>query len=95
MDPVGDRQEYETPGLEADELAPDPVTQFRAWFDAARDAGVGEPEAMTLSTTRPAARIVLLRGIDERGFAFFTSYASACAALRRRLSSRNRSGSGT
>jgi pyridoxamine 5'-phosphate oxidase len=59
----------------------DPIAQFRVWFAQARDAGVVEPDAMTLATVgpggRPSARIVLLRGLDERGFAFFTSRESA------------------
>lgn len=75
------RREYETAGLEAADLHPDPIEQFRRWFEEAEAAGVYDPEAMTLSTVgptgRPAARIVLLRGLDHRGFAFFTNYMSA------------------
>jgi pyridoxamine 5'-phosphate oxidase len=55
----------------------DPLAQFAAWF---REAGVPVPEAMALATAtpdgRPSARMVLLKGFDERGFVFFTSYAS-------------------
>jgi pyridoxamine 5'-phosphate oxidase len=62
---------------------PDPIAQFRVWFDEARAAGIFEPEAMALATVsadgRPASRYVLLRGLDERGFAFFTNYESAKA----------------
>lgn len=58
----------------------DPFRQFTAWFDQARAAGETLPEAMTLATAtaggRPSARMVLLRGIDERGFGFFTNYDS-------------------
>jgi pyridoxamine 5'-phosphate oxidase len=58
----------------------DPIQQFRRWFRAAKRAGVPEPNAMTLATTRrsgrPSARMVLLKGIDERGFLFFTNYES-------------------
>jgi pyridoxamine 5'-phosphate oxidase len=62
---------------------PDPRRQFERWFDAARHAGVRQPDAMTLATVtragRPAARTVLLRGLDERGFAFYTNLESAKA----------------
>jgi pyridoxamine 5'-phosphate oxidase len=58
-------------------LDPDPLAQFASWF---RAAGVPVPEAMALATAapdgRPSARMVLLKGFDERGFVFFTSYAS-------------------
>jgi len=57
-----------------------PIQQFRRWFRAAERAGLPEPNAMTLATTtrsgRPSARMVLLKGIDERGFLFFTNYES-------------------
>ena len=59
---------------------PDPIQQFRRWFRAVKRAGLVEPNAMTLATaTRegsPSARMVLLKGIDERGFLFFTNYES-------------------
>jgi pyridoxamine 5'-phosphate oxidase len=62
------------------ELDPDPLRQFEVWFKAARDAGVRAPEAMALATATPdgapSARMVLLKGADERGFVFFTSYES-------------------
>jgi pyridoxamine 5'-phosphate oxidase len=58
----------------------DPFALFREWFDAAEAAGVELPEAMTLATAtsdgRPSARTVLLKGVDERGFVFFTNYES-------------------
>jgi pyridoxamine 5'-phosphate oxidase len=58
----------------------DPLELFREWFAAARTAGLELPEAMTLATAdaegRPSARTVLLKGVDERGFAFFTNYES-------------------
>ena len=58
----------------------DPLGQFRAWFADAVAAGEILPEAMTLATStrsgEPSARMVLLRGFDERGFAFFTNYES-------------------
>jgi len=56
------------------------MQQFRRWFRAAKRAGWLEPNAMTLATAthggRPSARMVLLKGIDERGFLFFTNYES-------------------
>lgn len=59
---------------------PDPIVQFRRWFRAAERAGLPEPNAMTLATVGqggwPSARMVLLKGVDERGFLFFTNYQS-------------------
>ena len=59
---------------------PDPISQVQKWLDLARAAGVKEPTAMTLATTtadgKPSARIVLLKGIDPRGFVFYTNYLS-------------------
>jgi pyridoxamine 5'-phosphate oxidase len=58
----------------------DPLALFREWFEEARAAGVEVPEAMTLATAdaegAPSARMVLLKGADERGFTFFTGYES-------------------
>jgi pyridoxamine 5'-phosphate oxidase len=58
----------------------DPIGQFNDWLAEARAAAVSLPEAMTLATAdasgRPSARMLLLKGADERGFAFFTSYES-------------------
>ena len=77
----GERREYEGMHLDPAEVASDPIEQFRTWFAAARDSGIFEPEAMTLSTVdaegRPSSRFVLLRGLDERGFCFYTNYESA------------------
>jgi pyridoxamine 5'-phosphate oxidase len=59
---------------------PDPIEQFRRWFKAVERAGWHEPNAMTLATStrggHPSARMVLLKGVDERGFLFFTNYES-------------------
>jgi pyridoxamine 5'-phosphate oxidase len=64
---------------EAD-LGPDPIARFRAWFDEARDAGILFPEAVALATAdaqgKPAVRHVLMKGVDERGFTFFTNRES-------------------
>jgi pyridoxamine 5'-phosphate oxidase len=66
------------PLLESD-VDPDPLRQFEAWFRAAA-AAVRAPEAMAVATAgddgAPSVRTVLLKGFDERGFLFFTSYAS-------------------
>lgn len=73
--------DYEGAPLDPASVDADPIAQFRVWLAQARDAGVVEPDAMTLATVgadgRPSARVVLLRGLDERGFAFFTNRASA------------------
>ncbi len=80
MDLTDLRLAFEGEGLEAADLAADPVEQFRAWFEAAVEAGVPEPTAATLATAdaagRPSARLVLLKGYDARGFVFFTNYES-------------------
>jgi pyridoxamine 5'-phosphate oxidase len=59
---------------------PDPIEQFRRWFRAVKKARLPEPNAMTLATSthggRPSARMVLLKGVTERGFLFFTNYDS-------------------
>ncbi len=74
------RREYSLGSLRRQDLLPDPIAQFRVWFDAALAADLSEPNAMTLSTVtpdgKPSARIVLLKGVDERGFSFFTNYGS-------------------
>jgi pyridoxamine 5'-phosphate oxidase len=77
------RHEYDTHGLEVSGLDPDPLVQFGAWFKDAAAEGIYEPHAVALSTVddegRPSCRYVLLRGVGERGFSFFTSYRSAKA----------------
>jgi pyridoxamine 5'-phosphate oxidase len=74
------RKEYTLHGLHRKDLHPDPIQQFKIWFEeSVGAAGDREPNAMTLATAdrgRPAARIVLLKGFDERGFVFFTNYES-------------------
>jgi len=74
------RKEYEQATLQEADVARDPLGQFTLWYEAAVAAKVPEPEAMTLSTAtpegRPSARIVLLRGYDDRGFCFFSNYNS-------------------
>jgi pyridoxamine 5'-phosphate oxidase len=74
------RREYANEPLNEGDVAADPFVQFRAWFDQAERAGVREPNAMSLATVsadgRPSVRIVLLKGVDERGFSFYTDYRS-------------------
>jgi pyridoxamine 5'-phosphate oxidase len=74
------RREYARAALSRDHVADDPIAQFQEWFDEALDAEVDEPNAMTLATAAPdgtpSARIVLLKGVDERGFRFYTNYDS-------------------
>ena len=75
------RIQYETAGLDLADIDADPVAQWHRWYDQAVEAGLVEPEAMTVATVdaegRPDARIVLVRGVDESGLVFFTNYASA------------------
>jgi pyridoxamine 5'-phosphate oxidase len=75
------RVSYERGHLDESSVAREPFAQFAAWFEEAREtAAILEPHAMTLATVSadgaPSARIVLLRGYDQRGFVFFTNYAS-------------------
>jgi pyridoxamine 5'-phosphate oxidase len=81
MDLTKLRHEYESRGIDVSDLDPDPVVQARAWIQEAIDAECNQPDAMILSTAdsegRPQSRYVLLRGLDERGFWFFTNYESA------------------
>ncbi|MGE0545792.1 MAG: pyridoxamine 5'-phosphate oxidase [Kofleriaceae bacterium] len=66
--------------LDPADCDPDPIAAFRAWFGSAVAAQIPAVNAMTLATVddrgRPAARIVLLKEVDERGFVFFTNYDS-------------------
>jgi pyridoxamine 5'-phosphate oxidase len=74
------RREYTKGGLRRADLDPQPLVQFQKWFEEALNSQLLEPSAMTLATVgadgRPSARIVLLKGADERGFLFFTNYES-------------------
>ncbi|HCR49468.1 MAG TPA: pyridoxamine 5'-phosphate oxidase [Bacteroidetes bacterium] len=75
------RAHYTKGGLLESDCDTDPLVQFKKWFNDALKAEVIEPNAMTLSTVQtsgiPKARIVLLKGVDERGFVFYTNYESA------------------
>lgn len=74
------RVQYETAGLERTDLNDDPVAQWHRWYAEAADAGVVEPNAMTVATIGtdgvPDARVVLAREVDAEGFVFYTNYAS-------------------
>jgi pyridoxamine 5'-phosphate oxidase len=74
------RQEYMRAGLTEASADPDPIRQFERWFEDALRARLPLPNAMTLATISqsgaPAARIVLLKGIEQGGFAFYTNYLS-------------------
>ena len=73
------RTEYSLKGLHENELDPNPFKQFHKWFGEVIHSGLFEPNAMHLSTetaSRPTGRIVLLKGLDDRGFVFFTNYLS-------------------
>jgi pyridoxamine 5'-phosphate oxidase len=74
------RREYGDAGLDEPDLAPDPIAMFQRWMDDTIASGLHEPNAMVVASTsadgRPSARMVLLKGLDERGFVFFTNYES-------------------
>jgi pyridoxamine 5'-phosphate oxidase len=74
------RQTYARGALNEADVDVDPIRQFEKWFAEAQAAEVPEPNAMSLATAdangRPANRIVLVKGVDARGFVFFTNYES-------------------
>lgn len=74
------RKDYALAGLDEKDLARDPFRQFEKWFQEAQAAKLVEPNAMILATAgsngRPAARTVLLKEVDGRGFVFFSNYES-------------------
>jgi pyridoxamine 5'-phosphate oxidase len=74
------RREYARETLDERDVAHDPADQFARWFDEALKAQLADPNAMVLATAgasgRPAARTVLLKAYDRRGFVFFTNYDS-------------------
>ena len=79
-DPAAMRRDYAARGLTEEDLLGDPIAQFQSWFEDACRAEVFEPNAMTLATVgadgQPSARVVLLKGVDRRGLAFFTNLTS-------------------
>jgi pyridoxamine 5'-phosphate oxidase len=79
--PLADlRKDYSLAGLAEKELARDPFRQFEKWFQEAEAAKIPEANAMTLATAtrdgRPSSRTVLLKGVDGRGFVFYSNYES-------------------
>jgi pyridoxamine 5'-phosphate oxidase len=74
------RQEYMRAGLSEASANPDPIRQFERWFEDALRARLPLPNAMTLATVgaagAPSARVVLLKGIEDGGFVFYTNYMS-------------------
>jgi len=79
-DLAGERKSYEHGELGEDAAASEPLLQFRHWMDEAFAAKLPEPTAMTLATVgadgRPSTRVVLAKGIDERGVVWYTNYES-------------------
>ncbi len=74
------RNEYTIKVLNEHDVNPNPFLQFEAWFQDALQQGTFDPNAMTLATASqdgvPSARIVLLKGLDEKGFVFYTNKQS-------------------
>jgi len=77
------RREYDRGALRREDLADDPVEQFRVWFEQAQSADLPEPNAMSLATSgadgQPSARTVLMKYFDVHGFVFFSNLESAKA----------------
>ncbi len=77
---AGIRKDYKLQTLSETDIATDPFLQFTKWWEDALKSGIEEVNAMTLATADvnglPSARIVLLKGFDEKGFVFFTNYNS-------------------
>jgi pyridoxamine 5'-phosphate oxidase len=75
------RVQYETAGLDLADLAATPIRQWHRWYDDAVEAGVAEPNAMTVSSNdaegQPDARVVLAREVNDEGIVFYTNYESA------------------
>ena len=75
------RSNYALSGLHETDLLGNPFQQFQLWLEQAIAAELPEPNAMTLATLseegKPIARMVLLKGLDEKGFVFYTNYDSA------------------
>ncbi|HET6266023.1 MAG TPA: pyridoxamine 5'-phosphate oxidase [Usitatibacter sp.] len=80
LDLAGIRRDYSLKTLDESQVDRDPMKQFGVWMAEAIHAQVPEPTAMNLATVdargRPSSRIMLLKGIDPRGFVYYTNYAS-------------------
>ncbi|NET53064.1 MAG: pyridoxamine 5'-phosphate oxidase [Merismopedia sp. SIO2A8] len=74
------RKDYRSSTLDRTDVCDDPIKQFQRWWQEVLAANIPEPNGMTLATAtpdgHPSARIVLLKGFDQRGFCFFTNYTS-------------------
>lgn len=74
------RKDYRSATLSEKDVSDEPIRQFSKWFTQALESGIYEPNAMTLATSthdgKPSARIVLLKGFDEKGFVFYSSFLS-------------------
>ncbi|MEL6922623.1 MAG: pyridoxamine 5'-phosphate oxidase [Bacteroidota bacterium] len=74
------REDYQRSTLELEHVDRNPIVQFDQWFQEARNSELPEPNAMVLASAtldgRPSARVVLLKGFSESGFAFYTNYES-------------------
>jgi len=74
------RQKLAEQSLTERDVDPDPIVQFETWFAQAASAGFIEPSAMAVATAtpdgRPSVRMILLKGVDARGFVWFTDYRS-------------------
>lgn len=74
------RKDYRLRELDEKDVHKEPIVQFEKWFEEARETVSGEVNAMVLSTSgtmgRPSSRVVLLKDYSEKGFVFFTNYAS-------------------
>lgn len=74
------RHEYAAKGLDEGDLDPDPLVVFRRWFDEAVASGLDEPNAMVVATAdadgAPSVRTVLLKGLEDDGFVFYTNHGS-------------------
>jgi pyridoxamine 5'-phosphate oxidase len=74
------RVDYDTLGVDLADLDPDPIAQLGTWLHAAQEGGLPEPNTMVVASATsdgyPSSRAVLLKGLDERGLVFYTSYRS-------------------
>lgn len=74
------RKDYNSSSLSERDIQANPEEQFKVWMEMALAFGIEEPNAFVLSTVnenmQPSSRVVLLRGIDESGFKFYTNYQS-------------------
>ncbi|MGD2061597.1 MAG: pyridoxamine 5'-phosphate oxidase family protein, partial [Acidimicrobiia bacterium] len=74
------RQEYESAGLQEEDMAPDPFTEFDSWFAGVVAAGIEEPNAFVLATAdkdgAPSARALLMKEMSSSGLVFYTGLTS-------------------